>query len=103
MRYDIFFKGIYSYTRRYLLHKIYCIFLPYLPYFVYFFPILPCIVYFFLHTLLLTAAVIADCILQDVDAVFTKPPGTPGAERIAVYSDATSFEEGAKVSCLGFC
>ena len=59
--------------------------------------------HFFLHTLLLTAAVIADCILQDVDAVFTKPPGTPGAERIAVYSDATSFEEGAKVSCLGFC
>ena len=34
---------------------------------------------------------------QDVDAVFTKPPGTPGAERIAVYSADTCFEEGAKV------
>jgi hypothetical protein len=33
-----------------------------------------------------------------VDAVFTKPPGTPGAERISVYRTDTSFEEGAKVS-----
>lgn len=40
----------------------------------------------------------ADAVLMmtDVDAVFTKPPGTPGAERIAVYSNSTSFEEGAK-------
>jgi len=40
----------------------------------------------------------ADAVLMmtDVDAVFTKPPGTPGAERIAVYSDSTDFEEGAK-------
>ena len=40
----------------------------------------------------------ADAVLMmtDVDAVFTKPPGTPGAERIAVYSDSSDFEEGAK-------
>lgn len=40
----------------------------------------------------------ADAVLMmtDVDAVFTKPPGTPGAERIAVYTDKTEFEEGAK-------
>eukprot|EP00001_Collodictyon_triciliatum_P092671 16335_2 len=34
--------------------------------------------------------------MTDVDAVFTKPPGTPGAERIAIYSNSTTFEEGAK-------
>jgi glutamate 5-kinase len=40
----------------------------------------------------------ADAVLMmtDVDAVFTKPPGTPGAERIAVYSASTEFQEGAK-------
>ena len=42
----------------------------------------------------------ADAVLMmtDVDAVFTKPPGTPGAERISVYRTDTSFEEGAKSS-----
>jgi len=61
MRYDIFFKGIYSYTRRYLLHKIYCIFLPYLPYIVYFFLFCPALFMssytrcYLLQQLLLTA------------------------------------------------
>jgi glutamate 5-kinase len=47
---------------------------------------------------LIGASAQADAVLMmtDVDAVFTKPPGTPGAERIAVYSDTTEFEEGAK-------
>ena len=45
---------------------------------------------------LIGASAKADAVLMmtDVDAVFTKPPGTPGAERIAIYSNSTTFEEG---------
>ena len=39
-------------------------------------------------------------ILSNVDAVYTRPPGTPGAERIPTWTDATAFEEGA-ASALG--
>jgi glutamate 5-kinase len=39
-------------------------------------------------------------ILSDVDAVYTKPPGTPGAERIGQWTGRTTFEEGAG-SALG--
>jgi len=39
-------------------------------------------------------------ILSDVDAVYTRPPGTEGAERIAEWGQGTTFEEGAG-SALG--
>ncbi len=34
-------------------------------------------------------------LLSDVDAVYTAPPGTPGAAPIPVWTDDTTFEEGA--------
>lgn len=34
-------------------------------------------------------------LLSDVDAVYTAPPGTPGAAPIAVWTPETTFEEGA--------
>jgi glutamate 5-kinase len=39
-------------------------------------------------------------ILSDVDAVYTRPPGSPGAERISTWTGDTTFEEGA-ASALG--
>ncbi|MEZ4322036.1 MAG: glutamate 5-kinase [Myxococcota bacterium] len=33
-------------------------------------------------------------LLSDVDAVYTAPPGSPGAERIAVWSESARFEAG---------
>ena len=39
-------------------------------------------------------------LLSDVDGVYTRPPGAPGAERIPTWTDATTFEEGAG-SALG--
>jgi len=35
-------------------------------------------------------------LLTDVEAVFTKPPGEPGAERIKIYKEADTVEIGAK-------
>lgn len=39
-------------------------------------------------------------LLTNVDAVYTAPPSAPGAERIAVFSDTTTFVEG-QASALG--
>jgi len=33
-------------------------------------------------------------LLSDVDAVYTAPPGTPGAERIPIWSEGTAFRAG---------
>ncbi|MCO4746137.1 MAG: glutamate 5-kinase [Proteobacteria bacterium] len=46
---------------------------------------------------LVAAGVDADLLilLTDVDAVYTKPPGEPGAERIAVYEDDSDVQIGS--------